>query len=40
MINSEEFNGLDASEGFEGIIDKLEKEGEEREQLIIDLETG
>ncbi|EGT4245112.1 leucyl-tRNA ligase [Clostridioides difficile] len=27
MINSEEFNGLDASEGFEGIIDKLEKEG-------------
>ncbi|MDX5701032.1 leucine--tRNA ligase, partial [Clostridioides difficile] len=27
MIDSEEFNGLDASEGFEGIIDKLEKEG-------------
>ncbi len=27
IINSEEFNGLDASEGFEGIIDKLEKEG-------------
>ncbi|MCC0783122.1 leucine--tRNA ligase [Clostridioides sp. ES-S-0108-01] len=27
MINSEEFNGLDASEGFEGIINKLEKEG-------------
>lgn len=27
MINSEEFNGLDASEGFEGIIDRLEKEG-------------
>ncbi|ALP03867.1 Leucine--tRNA ligase [Clostridioides difficile] len=27
MINSEEFNGLDALEGFEGIIDKLEKEG-------------
>lgn len=27
MINSEEFDGLDASEGFEGIINKLEKEG-------------
>lgn len=27
MINLEEFNGLDVLEGFEGIIDKLEKEG-------------